>query len=64
MALVVKNLFASTGDAGDAGSIPGSGRSPGRRNGKPFQYSCLQKFHVQRSLVSYSPQGPQRVRED
>ena len=25
---------------GDAGSIPGSGRSPGRRNGNPVQYSC------------------------
>ena len=27
--------------AGDAGSIPGLGRSPGERNGNPFQYSCL-----------------------
>ena len=27
--------------AGDAGSIPGSGRSPGGRNGNPLQYSCL-----------------------
>ena len=27
--------------AGDAGSIPGSGRSPGEDNGNPFQYSCL-----------------------
>ena len=26
---------------GDPGSIPGSGRSPGEENGKPFQYSCL-----------------------
>ena len=25
----------------DAGSIPGSGRSPGGGNGNPFQYSCL-----------------------
>ena len=23
------------------GSIPGSGRTPGRRNGNPLQYSCL-----------------------
>ena len=29
-------------DAGDAGSIPGSGRSPGERNGTPLQYSCLE----------------------
>ena len=27
--------------AGDAGLIPGSGRSPGEGNGNPFQYSCL-----------------------
>ena len=35
---VVKNL---TANAGDLGSIPGSGRSPGEGNGKPLQYSCL-----------------------
>ena len=28
-------------NARNAGSIPGSGRSPGEGNGKPFQYSCL-----------------------
>ena len=28
-------------NAGDVGSIPGSGRSPGEGNGNPFQYSCL-----------------------
>ena len=38
---VVKNLPANAGDAGDAGSIPGSGRSPGEGNGNPLQYSCL-----------------------
>ena len=27
--------------AGDAGSIPGWGISPGRGHGNPFQYSCL-----------------------
>ena len=27
--------------AGDAGSIPGLGRSPGEGNGNPLQYSCL-----------------------
>ena len=35
---VVKNLPAN---AGDPGSLPGSGRSPGRGYGNPFQYSCL-----------------------
>ena len=28
-------------NAGDAGSIPGLGRSPGGGDGNPFQYSCL-----------------------
>ena len=36
---VVKNLPAS---AGDTGSIPGLGRSPGEGNGNPLQYSCLE----------------------
>ena len=27
---------------GDPGSIPGSGRSPGERNGTQLQYSCLE----------------------
>ena len=35
---VTKNLPAN---ARDMGSIPGSGRSPGERNGNPLQYSCL-----------------------
>ena len=39
---MVKNLPASAGDAGDAGSIPGSGRSPGGGNGNSLQYSCLE----------------------
>ena len=34
-ALVIKNLPANAGDTRDAGSIPGSGRSPGGRRGKP-----------------------------
>ena len=28
--------------AGDPGSIPESGRSPGEENGNPFRYSCLE----------------------
>ena len=35
---VVKNLPA----LGDAGSIPGSRRSPGEGNGNPVQYACLE----------------------
>ena len=37
--LVVKNLPANAGDIRDAGLIPGLERSPGGRNGNPFQYS-------------------------
>ena len=33
---------ASARSAGDPGSIPGSGRSPGGGNGNPLQYSCLE----------------------
>ena len=29
-------------NAGDPGSIPGSGRSPGEGNGYPLQYACLE----------------------
>ena len=39
---VVKNLPANVGDTGDAGSIPGLGRSPGGGHGNPPQYSCLE----------------------
>ena len=43
---MVKNLPAN---AGDAGSIPGLGRFSGVENCNPLQYSCLEKFHGQRS---------------
>ena len=36
---VVQNLLAN---AGDAGSIPGWGTSPGEGNGNPLQSSCLE----------------------
>ena len=39
---VVKNPPANAEATGDAGSIPGSGRSPGVGNGNPLQYSCLE----------------------
>ena len=32
----------SASNAGDRGSIPGLGRSPGEGNGNPLQYSCLE----------------------
>ena len=39
---MVKNLPANAGDTGDAGSVPGLGRSPAEGNGNPLQYSCLE----------------------
>ena len=42
MALVVKNPPANAGDLRDSGSIPELGRSPGRGNGNPLQYTCLE----------------------
>ena len=35
---------ASAYNAGDQGSIPGLGRSPGEGNGNPLQYYCLEKI--------------------
>ena len=39
MTLVVENLPAN---AGEDGSVPGLGRSPGEGNGNQLQYSCLE----------------------
>ena len=39
---MVKNPPTNTEDAGDMGSIPGLGKSPGEGNGNPLQYSCLE----------------------
>ena len=41
VALVVKNLPTSVGDAREVGLIPKWGRFPGVGNGNPLQYSCL-----------------------
>ena len=48
---------ASACNAGDMGSIPGSGRSHGEENGNPLQYSCLKNSmdYLLRSLVAVSP---------
>ena len=50
----VKNLPCN---AGNPGSIPGLGRSPGEGNGNLLQYSCLENPYGQRSLAGYSPWG-------
>ena len=41
-------------NAGNLGSVPGLGRSPGRGNGSPIQYSCLENPHGQRNLAGCS----------
>ena len=53
MVLEVKNLAANARDTRDLGSVPGSGRSPGKGNGNPLQYSCLENPMV-RGLGGYS----------
>ena len=57
---MVKHLPANAGDTGYAGSIRGSGRSPGGGNDNPFQYVCLENpmdrgAVIGYSLVGYSP---------
>ena len=42
---------------GDAGLIPGSGRSPGEGNGNPLRYSYLGNPMDRGSWVGYSPRG-------
>ena len=54
---------ASASDAGDLGSIPGSGRSPGEGNGNPLQYSCLENPMGEEPCGLQST-GSQRVGHD
>ena len=58
---VVKNPSASTGDARDASSIPGSGRSPGERNGYTRQYSCLGSEEIKWRLRKQHSHGLHKV---
>ena len=53
---MVKNPRANVGDARDAGSIPGWGRSPGGGYGKPLQYSCLENPRTE-ELAGHTPWG-------
>ena len=48
---------ASAYNAGDPGSIPGLGRSPGEGNWQSTPGLLPGKSHGQRSLVGYSPWG-------
>ena len=48
---------ASAYNAGDLGSIPGLGRSPGEGNGNPLRYSCLENPMDRGTWLGYSPWG-------
>ena len=54
---MAKNPPANAGDAGDAGLIPGQGRSPGAGNGNSLQHSCLGN-DMNRGACWDSPGGP------
>ena len=53
--LVIKNPPTNAGDAGDVGSIPGSGRSSAEGNGNPLKYSCLENPMDIGGGAGYSP---------
>ena len=60
---MVKNPPANSGDAGDMGLNPGSGRSPGIANRNPLQYSCLEN-PMDRRACGLQSMGSQRVGHD
>ena len=55
MAIVVKNPPDNAGDVRDTSLIPGSGKIPWRRAGKPTPVFLPGEFHGQRSLAGYRP---------
>ena len=52
---------ASAYNAGDPGSMPASGRSPGEGNGNPLQYSCLENPMGRGAYSGLQSMGSQRV---
>ena len=54
---MVKNPPANKGDTRDMGSIPASGVFPWRREWQPTPVFVPVKFHGQKNLVGYGPQG-------
>ena len=57
MLIYGSEVKASAWNAGDPGSIPGLGRSPGEGNGNPTPILLPGESHGGRSLVGYSPWG-------
>ena len=54
----------SVNNAGDLGSIPGSGRSPGEGNDSPLQYSCQENPMDRGAWCRLLSMGSQRVGHD
>ena len=54
---------ASACNAGDLGSVPGLGRSPGEGNGTPLHYSCLEN-PMDGGACRLQSMGSQRVRHE
>ena len=50
-------------NSGDPGLVPGLGRSPGKENNNPLQYSCLEN-PVTEEPGRLQPMGSQRVGHD
>ena len=63
MAQRLKNLPAISRAAGDSGSVPGSGRSPGEGNDNQLQYSCLESS-MDRGVWWLQSRGSQRAGHD
>ena len=61
---MVKNLPANARDSGDAGSIPGSGRSPEEGNGLSLQNSCLGNPTDREEPGGLQSMGSQRAGHD
>ena len=55
---------ASSYNAGDPGLIPWSGRSPGKGNGNPLQYSCLENPMDREEPGRLQSMGSHRVGHD
>ena len=54
---VVNKHFLKACSAGDLGSIPGLGRSPGEGNSNPLQYACLENLMDRRAWWAAVPWG-------
>ena len=59
---MVAQMVKNACNAGDSGSVPALGRSPGERNGNPLQDSCLENF-MDRGAWRTTFSGLQRVRD-